>query len=45
VIDSTPVVNNLFVSDEGQMPQAVDAAYLETLDSNGNVLTKQKRPN
>lgn len=44
VIDSTPVVNNLFVSDEGQMPQAEDAAYLETIDSNGNVLTRQKLP-
>jgi hypothetical protein len=45
VIDSTPVVDNLFASDEGQMLRAEDAAYLETLDANGNVLTRQKRPN
>ncbi len=44
VIDSTPVVNNLFVSDEGQTPQRQDVAYLETLDSNGNVLTEQALP-
>jgi hypothetical protein len=44
VIDSTPVVKNLFFSDDGQTPQAQAAAYLETLDANGNVLTKQKLP-
>jgi hypothetical protein len=44
VLDSTPVVGNLFASDEGQAPQSLDAAYLETLDANGNVLTRQKLP-
>ena len=43
VIDSTPVVNNLFASDVGQTRQ--NASYLETLDAHGNVLTKQTLPN
>jgi hypothetical protein len=38
VLDSTPVVDNLFASGEGPF----DPAYLETLDGNGTVLTKQK---
>ena len=42
LVDSTPVVNNLFVSGNGQTPDA--AAYLETLDDHGTVLTKQKLP-
>lgn len=42
VLDSTPVVNNLFVSG-GLQPQG-EAAYLETLDANGGVLTKQPLP-
>jgi hypothetical protein len=43
VVDSTPVVDNLFASGEGQTTE--DAAYLETEDANGNVLTRQKLPN
>jgi hypothetical protein len=42
LIDSTPVVDNLFVSSNGQTPYV--AAYLETLDDHGAVLTKQKLP-
>jgi hypothetical protein len=42
VIDSTPVTNNLFVSDQRFGPG--EAAYLETLDAEGNVLTKQPLP-
>ena len=44
VIDSTPVVDNLFASSEQPGQQPPDAAYLETLDNNGNVLSKQKLP-
>jgi hypothetical protein len=44
VSDSTPVVNNLFASDNEPTPQTQAAAYLETLNANGNVLTKQKLP-
>ncbi len=44
VLDSTPVVNNLFASDNTETPQPDNAAYLETLDANGNVLTKQALP-
>jgi len=42
VLDSTPVVDNLFVSDLRFGPG--EAAYLETLDAQGNVLTKQPLP-
>ena len=42
VIDSAPVTNNLFVSDRRLGPG--EAAYLETLDAQGNVLTKQPLP-
>jgi hypothetical protein len=42
VIDSTPVTNNLFVSDQRFGPG--EAAYVETLDAEGNVLTKQPLP-
>ena len=42
VLDSTPVVGNLFESDV-RLPQGA-AAYLETLDAQGNVLSKQKLP-
>jgi hypothetical protein len=41
VLDSTPVVNNLFASDKDLGDAAV---YIETLDANGNVLAKQKLP-
>jgi len=41
VLDSTPVVNNLFASDK-QLGGA--AVYIATLDANGAVLTKQKLP-
>jgi hypothetical protein len=41
VLDSTPVVDNLFASD-AQLGDA--AASIETLDANGTVLTKQKLP-
>jgi hypothetical protein len=44
VIDSTPVVDNLFASNQGQTPEPQHAAYLETLDAHGNVLTRQKLP-
>ncbi|HST18533.1 MAG TPA: hypothetical protein VLK36_12750 [Gaiellaceae bacterium] len=44
VIDSTPVVDNLFASSVRPGQQPAHPAYLETLDSNGNVLTKQKLP-
>lgn len=40
VLDSTPVVNNLFASDE-QLPQG-EAAYVVSLDANGRVLAKQQ---
>ena len=42
VLDSTLVVNNLFISDAGIGTQGFDAFYLETFDANGNVLSKQK---
>jgi hypothetical protein len=45
IIDSTPVVNNLFASNEAPTQEPSHAAYLETLDNNGNVLSKQKLPN
>ena len=38
VLDSTPVVDNLFASDA--TPR--DALYLETLDGSGNVLSRQR---
>jgi hypothetical protein len=41
VLDSTPVVNNLFASAKDLGDAAV---YIETLDANGNVLAKQKLP-
>lgn len=44
VLDSTPVVNNLFISDAGIGTQSFDASYLETFDANGNILSKQKLP-
>ena len=44
VLDSTPVINNLFISDAGVGTQGFDASYLETFDANGNVLSKQKLP-
>lgn len=44
VIASTPVVNNLFASDDAPTQEPPNAAYLETLDTNGNVLSKQKLP-
>lgn len=44
VIDSTPVVNNLFASNVQPGQQPPGAAYLETFDNNGNVLSKQKLP-
>ncbi len=44
VIDSTPVIDNLFASHEQLGQQPPDASYLETLDNNGNVLSKQKLP-
>jgi hypothetical protein len=40
VLDSTPVTNNLFAS--GTRIGMGVAAYVEGLDANGNVLTKQK---
>lgn len=45
VLDSTPVVDNLFVSEQAAtlLPQG-DAAYLETFDANGDLLTKQALP-
>ena len=45
VLDSTPVVDNLFASDEAvtPLPQR-DAAYLEAFDAEGNLLTKQALP-
>ena len=42
VLDSTPVVNNLFASDRRLAPGA--AAYVETLDAAGNVTSKQPLP-
>ncbi len=42
VVDSTPVVDNLFVSGR-QLPNG-GVAYIETIDANGTVLTKQKLP-
>jgi hypothetical protein len=42
VLDSSPVVGNLFESDV-RLPQG-SAAYLETFDAQGNVLSKQKLP-
>lgn len=42
VVDSTTVVNNLFASNVQPGQQPPDAAYLETFDDNGNVLSKQK---
>jgi hypothetical protein len=42
VLDSTPVVDNLFASST-RIGFGV-AAYLEALDANGNVLAKQKLP-
>ena len=42
VLDAAPVTNNLFVSDQRFGPG--EAAYLETLDAQGNVLTKQPLP-
>jgi hypothetical protein len=42
VLDSTPVVGNLFESDVTLSQGA--AAYLETLDAQGNVLSKQPLP-
>jgi hypothetical protein len=42
VIDSTPVTNNLFASSTRIGPGV--AAYVEALDANGNVLTKQRLP-
>lgn len=44
VIDSTPVVNNLFASNVQPGQQPPGATYLETLDDNGNILSKQKLP-
>jgi hypothetical protein len=44
VVDSAPVVNNLFASNKAPGQPPLDAAYLETLDDHGNVLTKQKLP-
>jgi hypothetical protein len=44
VIDSTPVINNLFASDIQPGQQPATAAVLETLDSNGITLSKQKLP-
>jgi hypothetical protein len=41
VLNSTPVVNNLFASEEDPGDGVV---YIETLDANGSVLTKQKLP-
>jgi hypothetical protein len=41
VLDSTPVVQNLFASDKDLGGAAV---YIQTLDANGNVLSKQKLP-
>jgi hypothetical protein len=43
VIDSTPVVNNLFNGQDAQPD--MNAAYLETLDANGTILSKQSLPN
>jgi len=42
VIKSTPVVNNLFAATVTAGQQPLDAAYVETLDSSGDVLTKEK---
>jgi len=42
VLDSTPVVGNLFESDV-TVPQG-GAAYLETFDAQGNVLSRQALP-
>jgi len=42
VLDSTPVTNNLFASDTRL--DAGEAAYLETLDANGNVTSKRALP-
>jgi hypothetical protein len=42
IIDSTPVVDNLFASASGPTREPGDAAYLESLDQNGNILAKQK---
>lgn len=42
VLDSTPVVGNLFESDV-TVPQGA-AAYLETFDAQGNVVSKQALP-
>ncbi|HEX3225009.1 MAG TPA: hypothetical protein VHQ89_02840 [Gaiellaceae bacterium] len=42
VLDSTPVTNNLFVSD--QRFEHGQAAYLVTLDAGGNVISKQTLP-
>jgi hypothetical protein len=44
VLDSTPVVNNLFISDTGIATGGLDASYLETFDANGNLVTKQTLP-
>ena len=42
VVDSTPVTNNLFASDRTVDKGA--AAYVETLDANGNVTSKRALP-
>ena len=42
VLDSTPVVGNLFESDV-TVPQGA-AAYLATFDAQGNVLSKRALP-
>jgi hypothetical protein len=44
VLDSTPVVNNLFISDAGIGTGGFDASYLETFDASGNLLSKQALP-
>jgi hypothetical protein len=44
VLDSTPVIANLFISDAGIRTQGFDASYLETFDANGNLLSKQTLP-
>jgi hypothetical protein len=42
VVDSTPVTNNLFASDK-QIARG-DAAFVETLDADGNVTSKRALP-
>ena len=42
VLDSTPVIGNLFASDV-RLPQGAPA-YLETFDAQGNMLSKQALP-